>query len=148
MNTIEVMDYLSESEMKDIAAQVFKERCQDKFNKDHERIISNVGYEIVVKIIKEHYPENLEELVAKKAVEVINGMSSHTLFSPKNAWDRETTGGFEALRKAVKDNDDLIQEKAVKMIEEYKSFDTESYIESLVKDEIINRLFNQGVSKQ
>ena len=145
MQTIEIMDYLSESEMKDIAAQVFKERCQDKFNKDHERIISNTGYEIVVKLIKEHYPENLEDLISKKAIDVIDGMSSHTLFAPKNAWDRETTGGFEALQKAVRDNDDLIQEKAVKMIEEYKSFDTESYIESLVKDEIIDRLFNKEV---
>ena len=66
MQTIEIMDYLSESEMKDIAAQVFKERCQDKYNKDHERIISNSAYEIVVKIIKNHYPENIEDLVSKK----------------------------------------------------------------------------------
>ena len=31
MKTIEVMDYLTESEMKDIAKQVFREVCQDKY---------------------------------------------------------------------------------------------------------------------
>ena len=148
MSTIEVMDYLTESEMKDIAKQVFRETCQDKYKKDHERIISNSGYEIIVKLIKEHYPESLEELVAKKSIDVINNLSSTTLFGCKNAWGKETTGGFEALQKAVKDNSDLIQEKAIKLIEEYKCFDTESYIESLVKDEVITRLFSTSTTRE
>lgn len=143
MNAIEVMDYLSESEMKDIAKQVFRESCQDKYKKDHERIITNSAYEIIVEIIKDYYPEGLEDLVAKKSVDVINNLSSTVLFGQKNVWDRETTGGFESLQKAIADNSELIQNKAKKMIKEYRCIDNESYIEDLIKEEIVSRLFNK-----
>jgi len=141
MKTIEVMDYLTESEMKDIAKQVFREVCQDKYKKDHERIISNSGYEIIVKLIKEHYPENLEELVANKAIQVINDLSPTTLFGCKNAWDKETTGGFEALQSAIKNNLNLINEKATQMISDYKCLDNEEYIMELLREEIASKMF-------
>tara|TARA_R110000744_G_scaffold216325_10_gene335154 strand:+ start:419 stop:856 length:438 start_codon:yes stop_codon:yes gene_type:complete len=141
MKSIEIADYVSESEMKSIAQQVFKERCIDSFKKDHDRIISNAGYAVIVKIIKENYPEGLEELVAKKAIDVINDLSSLTLFGPKNAWDRETTGGFEALQKAIKDNSSLINDKAISIISEFRCNDSEEYIAEILRETISNKLF-------
>ena len=147
MNTIEVQDYLTESEMKDIATQVFRETCQDKYRKDHERIISNSAYEVVVKIIKEHYPENLESLVAKKTIDVINDLSPTVLFGAKNAWDRETTGGFEALKLAIKNNQELINLKAIDIINNYESLDSEEYVMEILREEIASKLFNNKEHK-
>lgn len=141
MKSIDIADYVSESEMKGIAMQVFKERCIDSYKKDHERIISNTAYEVIVKLIKQHYPEGLEKLVADKSVDIINNLSSSILFGCKNAWDRETTGGFEALQKAIDNNKDLINNKAIKIIEEYQSLDNEEYVSEILRETISNRLF-------
>tara|TARA_R110000851_G_scaffold331603_1_gene505982 strand:+ start:1364 stop:1801 length:438 start_codon:yes stop_codon:yes gene_type:complete len=141
MKSIEIADYVSESEMKAIAQQVFKERCIESFKKDHDRIISNSGYAVIVKIVKENYPEGLEELVAKKAIDVIDNLSSLTLFGPRNAWDRETTGGFEALQKAIKDNSSLINDKAISIINEFKSYDCEEHVAEILRETISDRLF-------
>ena len=141
MKSIEIADYISESEMKSIAQQVFKERCTEAFKKEHDRIISNSGYAVIVKIIKENYPEGLEELVAKKAISVIDNLSSTVLFGAKNAWDRETTGGFESLQKAIKDNSSLINDKAISIINNIKSHDCEEYVSEILRETISDRLF-------
>jgi hypothetical protein len=138
---INVSDHLTESEMKYIATSVFEEACREKFNKDHERLISNAGYEVVVKIIKQHYPEGLEQKVAEKSVEVINNLTPLTLFGPKNAWDRETTGGMEALQNAIKENKKLINDKAIQLIKRFSCSTANDYIESILREEILERLF-------
>lgn len=110
-------DYLPDEERKAIISDVFRSVCEEKFREDYERIVSNAAYETVRKMVDELHGKNVDELIAKKAIEVINGLSSYTVFREKDVWDREESQGAKSLREAILSNKLILQEKVRTLIE-------------------------------
>jgi hypothetical protein len=113
MNTLEINidEYITEEEKKLIAKEAFKEACWLKFKDENavQRIITNSAYDIVYKMVDEHFNLNLELMFEDKVVETINTMNWFHLFKKPDAWSRESNSAYQILERALLDNKELIE---------------------------------------
>lgn len=59
---INVLDYLTDEQMQEIAANEFRRLCVETYRTDHERIFSNAAYKTVAKIVDETFDGKMHEL--------------------------------------------------------------------------------------
>jgi|GEM_PF-1612880 len=111
--TFDTKDYLDEDEMKSIARQAFKEHCLDKFREDHERIFGNVAHKMVWEEVDKAVEGDIAEIIAKRVKAVMQGISLHTIFRPKNVWEKSDSAGQIEMNRAVSANRDIINTKVV-----------------------------------
>jgi hypothetical protein len=104
--------HLSDVEMKEIAAEEFRQMCQDYFSRiGHTVAIANVAYPIVRKAIDEALGGAVDKLIAEKAIGVINSLSSYTVFHAPMIYDREPSESWKVLQRIVQENEDLLRER-------------------------------------
>jgi hypothetical protein len=104
--------HLSEAEMKEIAAEEFRQMCRDYFARiGHAVAIGNVAYPIVRQAIDEALGGAADKLIAEKAIEVIDGLSSYTVFHAPSVYDREPSESWKVLQRIVRQNEDLLKER-------------------------------------
>lgn len=114
--TFEINDYLTETDKYELARDAFKTLCINKFKTDAERIFSNAAYTAVAEMVDQQMDGNLSEIIRDKAIGVINKLSSVSVFSPPNAWDRESSKGFDILQKHLDDSAPLIKARVEAII--------------------------------
>lgn len=119
---INIEDYLSTEEIKEIVKSEVRFSIQKHIHeqKDLERILYNSVHQFIEDKAGELLPEDLDVTLAAKVVEVVNGLSSHTVFSPPDAWDRAATKGWKLLQLAVNESDALIKERVEQLVRELK----------------------------
>lgn len=141
-NTIEIdlNDYITEDERKEMARDVFRAACDRQSQQDFERILSNSAYQLVARIVDEHFDGEMIETVKARAIDVINGMTSSTVFSAPNAWDRAASKGFQHLQSAVDSSKDMIRSRVESIISGYDSEDLREMVERQVGSAIIRKL--------
>lgn len=105
---INVRDYLSEEEMKEIAKQTFKGLVIDHFksgkstlDKNIERVISNAAYDTIYKTVDELLGDDSKKLLAKKIAKQIETFSAFNLFDKPDAWCKETNGAYDHLQQTL-----------------------------------------------
>lgn len=108
---INFKEYLTEDQMHEIAVEEWRKMCREACKGDAERIIENIAYGTVTKLVAEALGDNANELIRDKAVEIISNLSEFTVFRRPDAWDRGPTPAFTVLMDAVKDNSDLVSNK-------------------------------------
>lgn len=138
--TINVDDYLSESDKRRIVTDAFSAAAAAHAQKDFERIISNSAYYLVGEIVDQHFDGNMVATLKDKAISVINNLSSSTVFSPPNAWDRAASKGFEHMQSALDDLKPMIHQRVHDLIARYNSEELRSLIEEQIGDAIIKKL--------
>lgn len=138
--TFNVSDYLDESDMKQIATEEFRSVCARSSKENFERIISNSAYYLVGDLVDEHFSGGMVEILKAKTIEVINGLSSHTVFSPPSAWDRQASKGFEYMQSALDALKPEIHDRVKQVIASYSSEDLRDLIESQVSTAIMAKL--------
>lgn len=138
--TFNVSDYLSESEMKRIAEQEFRAACAKSSKENFERIISNSAYYLVGDLVDQHFDGNLVETLKENTIKVVNNLSSSTVFSPPNAWDRKASKGFELMNSSLEQLKPEIHNRVNKIIASYSSPELRELIESKITDAIIAKL--------
>lgn len=110
--TINISDYLSEDEMKEIAREKFGEIIERQFSDENqtERIISNTAYGMVFKRVDEVFggKAELEKMILEKVIEQINKLSSFHIFRHEDVWGRATSPAEKIIHQAVADNAELI----------------------------------------
>ena len=113
---IEISDYLSEEEIKEIVRQEFADRLRNHFDSEYniERIISNTAYKCLGEELDKLVP-NYKEILNKNIKEVFNSKDSisYELFSMKS------TPANIMLENIIKDNKQLIEEKIKETILSY-----------------------------
>jgi hypothetical protein len=119
--TINIDDYLTEDEKKEIITDSFKSLVQRQMNseKDIDRILSNNGYYFFEKEIEEIIP-NYKEKIKEKVVELIQRTAdkySFTVFTDGSYGGRVSLAQ-KFVEEAVIQHKDLIQETVVKQITE------------------------------
>lgn len=138
--TINVDDYLSESDKRRIVTDAFSAEAAAHAQKDFERIISNSAYYLVGEIVDQHFDGNMVATLKDKAISVINNLSSSTVFSPPNAWDRAASKGFEHMQSALDELKPMIHQRVHDLIARYNSEELRSLIEEQIGDAIIKKL--------
>jgi len=135
-----VSDYLSEEDMKRIATEEFRAACGRSSKENFDRIISNSAYYLVGDLVDEHFSGDMVETLKAKTIEVINGLSSHTVFSPPSAWDRAASKGFEHLQTLLDEQKPLIAERLTDLISTLDSGDLREMVGRQVGEAIIAKL--------
>lgn len=109
--TIPFDRYLTEDQMREIAVEEWRKMCREACKGNAERIISNIAYDTVTKMVSEALGDDADELIKAKAVEAIGKLSEFTVFRAPDVWDRTATPAFTVLMDAVKGNTDLVNKK-------------------------------------
>ena len=108
--TINIDDYLSESEKKEYAIEAFKEavkyglfKGQQSIQLDSEiqRVIGNISHGIVMEEVQKYIP-NCEQLIKDKTLEIIqNENFSHQIFHKKDVWDNEESKAITYMNAVI-----------------------------------------------
>lgn len=122
MSTLEINidNYITEEEKKQIAKETFQQACFMHFKDEDsvKRIISNSAYDIVYKMVDEHFNLDLELFFEDKIVEIINKMDWFHLFKKPDSWSCESNSAYQILEKTLLDNKDIIERNVKKHLPE------------------------------
>ena len=135
-----VSDYLTEDDMKRIATEEFRAACGRSSKENFERIISNSAYHLVGDLVDAHFNGEMVETLKAKAIEVINNLSTHTVFSPPSAWERAASKGFEHLQTLLDDQKPLIAQRLTDLISTLDGEYLRDMVERQVGEAIIAKL--------
>jgi len=138
--TLDLDQYISEDEKRQIAREEFREACRRSSKENFERILSNAGYEMVAAEVDKAFDEGMAATVKKNAIRVINELSSHSVFSAPNAWDREPSKGWQILQASVDESRNLIQERVQTIIQKYDDHQLREILEERMVDALIEKL--------
>lgn len=135
--TIEVEEYLSEEQMRAIAESEFRAACARSSKENFDRILSNAAYDLVRTEVDAVFDAGLAETVRQKAIGVIQNLTSYSVFSPPNAWDREASKGWLHLQNAIDDAKPLIDAKIANYVQnmgedELRSLVADRFAEALI----------------
>jgi len=137
---IDVFQFVDEDEFKDIAKYEFSKCCEKFFeNEDNfKRLVSNVAYDIVYKLVDKQFNSRLDEVLTDKVTDLISSLSMYNIFNKPDAWSKETNHAYDIYRKAIVDNKDLIAEVVKETIPfatvEALKDDVKSYVQEAVSN--------------
>ena len=101
---INLDDYLSHEEKKELARDVFAERLREAIRKEEDlrRILSNISYDIVSKEVEQYIPD-YKDTIAKGVISVIEKEDlSYHVFHTKNEWGREDSTAYKFVEETIK----------------------------------------------
>lgn len=137
---INIADYLSEDDLKQIVITIVKEEVRKKFlndTKQLERIISNNSYDILFNVIDETFDMDVKTLVKNKTIDIINNYNTDFgIFRVKNAWDREESIGTIFVKQIVTDNFKLLENSVVTAMKQIPK----SIINTQLKEVLIDKM--------
>lgn len=135
---IDVTDYLSKEEMKELAREAFIVSAKIHFKTENniKRIISNGAYDIVYKMVDESFNEDLKDIMTEKVKKIISGMSSNSIFSKPSAWDTETNKAYDHLQNCIKSHFPKIEITVKKLVEENIESQTMLYLKEDITETI------------
>jgi hypothetical protein len=127
--TINIDDYLSEEEKKEIAIDVFRNQVKTQLFKsidgtvqsdsEVQRVIGNISYEIVFNEVQKYIP-NAKKMVEDKVSKILKEKDlSYYIFRKKDAWDKEESLAITYLNQEIKSNEETFKSRIKKEMEEY-----------------------------
>jgi hypothetical protein len=137
---INIDEYISFEEKKQIAREAFKQVAMKKSQVDFERILSNSAYDLVREEVNMVFDGNMENVVKEKALLVIDTLGLHTIFSPPNHWDKEASVGWKHLQSVMIEAKPMINKRVEEIIEEMGYERIHELLESSLVDIIIGKL--------
>lgn len=142
---IEITDYFSEDEIREIAEQELRAAFREQFQKeaDVERVIVNLSLEYVYSLVAEQWDGNFNELLRDKVREAIEQGVHYYVFRRKNAWDRSESPAVAILDDECRNSRPLIRECVEKHIKEYQFHELDrNEIGDVIYDVIMERILN------
>ena len=135
--TININDYISQDEMRDIAVDTFRNLCISKLNAESEmqRILSNQAYAIVGKLIDEKYNRNMEEYLTEKCDKLLSDESAikYELFRD-SSYGAKKGPALLALEELVKTKlRDKLEKTAEKVVAEI-SLNTKKFAKMVAQE--------------
>lgn len=109
---INVEDYLDDDELKTIIIEEVRRSTRLKMTTDTDtsRIISNACYEMASELCDEHLNAPIKKIIEEKVLEIVNNLSSYTVFSKPDAWDRQPNNMYLFLQKTIEGHKGLIEQ--------------------------------------
>jgi hypothetical protein len=133
---INIDDYLSEHEKKQICLDYFRGLISGADTSSRERILSNLAYSAAFAIYDEALDEEMKTTIRNKVASIIKDESHFGVFRKKDAWGQEESEAYLEVKKAVAEHKHLINDLVKKAIIERDYFkdidDHSSYIGDVV----------------
>lgn len=109
---INLNDYISEEEKKEIVVEAFRKEVYDRFTTEKEmtRILSNAGYQAVFKAIDEVSEKN-SEMIIKQTMSLINNLEAQDVFKHCVYTGESQSFAARLVDKILLENKDSIKEK-------------------------------------
>lgn len=127
---INIVDYLSEKEIKEIAQDEVRIQIREHFKNEEnaKRLLSNLAYSIVTEEVNKIVPDYEQELI-RKVAELINkkDLTYHIFDFDTYGGGKARSLGAKILEQTVKDNQQLIKDKVVEGIQN-KDYSEEALI--------------------
>ena len=141
---INIKDYVSEEEIKDIIGDEIRRSVRHHMNTEAElsRIITNISYKELWKQIELEVP-NCEKTLKEKTIERIRNISDYDIFRRKDAYGAEDSLAVKLIDECVKENKDIINDKVKNIFNELSNSDLKYDIQGIL-EEYIEKLFEKG----
>lgn len=119
---INIDDYLSEEEKKELVIQTFKETVKRELLDGHsdntiqsdseiQRVIGNITHHIVMKEVQKYIPD-FEEHIKSKVRKVLTEKDlSYEIFKVKNEWDNEESKAITYMNEVINNSKAEFQKK-------------------------------------
>ena len=137
-------DYLSEAERKQIVANVFMANCQQRFEKDAERIFQNAAYEVVHKIIDDMHDGQVDTIIAEKAKKLIEELTVYSVFRKSDYWEKGESECYKSLNQAVLNNKEALNDKIASLIEGMDKDELREVIKEQAQELLDYKLFGKA----
>jgi hypothetical protein len=147
---IEVKDYLSESEIKEIVQQELRLKVRQQFDLNNiERIFSNSAYHIVWEEVNKSIDYDVTEFIKNKVIQIINELSEYSVFRDKGDYiygrDKNSIAQ-DYLNQYVEENKNIINDRVIEIMQglDSEKLNDQLYdlIYQVVEDRIIGKKEN------
>ena len=149
---IEIDDYLSENEKKELAQDVFKDMCRNYFerkdNPEEEllRIAGNSAYIIAVDYLNELYDRNIEEIIKEKIIEILNDDKKISYEVFRKSYGYGSNGkGLELVEKYISENKELVREKVIEAINSFEYSETVAHEVCSQVEEVASKFYDAAL---
>jgi hypothetical protein len=127
--TININDYLTDSEKKEYAIDVFKEQVRKELFKsangtiqsdsEIQRIIGNISSQIVMNEVQKYIPD-CEKMIKEKTIESLSKENyNYYIFKKKDAWDKEESLAVTYMNETIRNCKETFQNRIKETIENY-----------------------------
>ena len=146
---VNVSDYLSEEEMKEICKDVFTNAVSRYINTENDlkRIIGNIGYETACDILDKQVP-NFSNQIIEQTKKACADISNYTVFRSANGWGDKDSVGKVILEQATKDNKDIIIKKVQEIFNAIDNDSLRYKISDIIQEYIVNKVFDKTETNQ
>ncbi|MCP3681972.1 MAG: hypothetical protein GY861_04705 [bacterium] len=143
MNEFNIEQYLSQEDMKETAKEAFRDKCSDCLEKDFERILSNIAYDVVWKAADEVLDNELQVKLKGKVEKVIDNLTDFAVFKQPDSWSRQPNKAYTLLMEVVEDSKPLIEQRVETIITSFDGKDFKLDMNERLEDMISVRLFGE-----
>lgn len=141
---MEIKDYLSEEEMKEIAREEFKNFLKNTF--EDERKLANLAYLMVSKYSNDLFDEKTTNILKEKILKIVNELSPYIVFY-KDDFHKIESKAHKLVQDIVLEKKPLINKRIEDIINniDFKEFNGnfKEEIQEGVYETIVNKLFKK-----
>lgn len=148
---IEIDDYLSEDEKKELAQDVFKDMCRNYFRcKDDPeaellRLAGNSAHIIVVDYLNKMYDRDIEEIIKERIIEILDSDKiSYEVF--RKSYGYGSNGkGLDLVEKYISENKELVREKVIEAINSFEYSETVAHEVCSQVEEVASKFYDAAL---
>lgn len=126
---IDINEYLTENEKKELVIEAFKEQVKRELFKSHngtiqsdsevQRIIGGITGQIVMNEVQKYIPD-CEKMIRDKTIEALSKDNySYYVFKKKDVWDKEESLAVTYMNETIKSCKETFQKRIKETIENY-----------------------------
>lgn len=122
---INIDDYISESEKKEIAISVFSDSIKSAFGgseytdsgKERDRIVKNAVVKWIAEYVETILTDEDKALIREETYKAIKGASyEFKIFQKPDIWDRDEYSVYKIIQTAVKENEEFIKKRVTESV--------------------------------
>ena len=138
---INIMNYLSDEEIKEMCKDELRKSIRKIFNTEKEitRIITNLSYYELWEEIEKEVP-NFKNIIKEKTIEQLNNISSYDVLRRKDIYESKNSVAQDILEKCVIKNSDIIEKKVKCILNALSKTDIKYEIKGIIED-YVEKLF-------
>ena len=119
---IKIEDYLDEEEIKEICKDALYQKIrEDMRNLNVNDIVANISYAEVAAMVDTYVGEDdfCKREIPHKVLDVIDGMSTFTVFQKADAWGRKNSIAYDIMQEECRASRPLIKARVEQISNEY-----------------------------
>ena len=120
---IKIEDYLDREEIKEVCKDALYQKIrEDMRGLNVNDIIANISHSEVAAMVDTYVGEDdfCKEMIPKKVRDVIDGLSSFTVFRKADAWERKNSVAYDLLEEECRNVRPLIRQRVEQIVNDYK----------------------------